>query len=96
MSQSKATKLSGDREESATSPAPAIDAAKRTRGRPTKRDPEEKTFGMTLRVPGSLRLALRRAAERETDAEGKVVSVHDVILAAVKTHLASKGVKVGN
>jgi hypothetical protein len=80
-------------------PAPAADAGqpapKRGRGRPEKRPAGVKVYGMTLRVPGDLRRALRRLAEQETDAGGKVVSVHDVILQAVEAHLARKGVKLG-
>ncbi len=95
---SKATPATGEGETprptpEASGPAPAPKAEKRGRGRPKKRA-EGKPFGMTLRVSGPLRLALRRAAERETDAKGEVVSVHDVILEAVGAHLARKGVKV--
>jgi hypothetical protein len=91
---SKATPATGEGEAQAARTAPTAKAEKRGRGRPAKRDPDAKTFGMTLRIPGSLRLALRRAAERETDAKGRVVSVHDVILEAVDAYLARKGVKV--
>lgn len=63
---------------------------KRGRGRPAKRAGDERLFGMTLRIPGELRLALRRAAEDETDRQGRVVSVHDVILAAIESHLAAR------
>ena len=69
-------------------PAPA-----RGRGRPVKRDPEAKIFGMTLRIPGHVRIALRRLAESETDKRGRIVSVHDVIVQAVESHLARKGFK---
>lgn len=75
----------------APSPAPATHEAPpadpKGRGRPAKRDPNEKTFGMTLRFSGGLRKALRKAAEDDTDAKGAVVSVHDVILAAVEAEL---------
>lgn len=57
------------------------------RGRPAKRPPDVKLYGMTLRIEGDLRRALRRRAEEETDERGKVVSVHDVILAAIEAHL---------
>ena len=78
-------------------PAPAAaapEAAKRGRGRPAKRPEGVKLYGMTLRVPSDLRRALRRLAEDETDARGEVVSIHDLILEAVGSHLARKGVKV--
>lgn len=78
-------------------PAPAAaapEAEKRGRGRPAKRPEGVKLYGMTLRVPSDLRRALRRLAEDETDARGEVVSIHDLILEAVGSHLARKGVKV--
>lgn len=76
----------------AVEPAPMPAApAKRGRGRPAKRDPAARVFGMTLRIPGDLRRELRRLAEDETERQGRVVSVHDVILDAVAAHLARKG-----
>lgn len=59
------------------------------RGRPLKRPDRtgEKVFAMTVRLPASLRLDLRRAADRLTDKAGKVVSVHDIVLAALERHL---------
>lgn len=66
----------------------------RGRGRPRTRPADVKIYGMTLRIPGELRRALRRLAEDETDERQRVVSVHDVILEAVEAHLARKGVKV--
>ena len=92
---SKTAPATGEAATPAARPAPVAKTEKRGRGRPAKRDPDAKTFGMTLRIPGSLRLALRRAAERETDAKGRVVSVHDVILEAVDAYLARKGIKEG-
>ena len=75
--------------------APAPEAEKRGRGRPAKRPEGVKLYGMTLRIPSNLRRALRRLADDETDARGgDVVSIHDLILEAVGSHLASKGVKV--
>jgi hypothetical protein len=74
-------------------PEPAVEE-RRGRGRPAKRPADEKIFGMTLRVPGNYRRALRRLAEDETDDRQKVVSVHDVILEAIDAHLARKGVKL--
>lgn len=62
----------------------------RGRGRPAKRDPNAKTFGMTLRISSDMRRALRRLAEDETDERGHVVSIHDVILEAVQAHLTRK------
>jgi hypothetical protein len=90
---SKTAPATGEAATPAAQPVPAAEPEKRGRGRPKKRA-EGKPFGMTLRVSGPLRLALRRAAEQETDAKGQVVSVHDVILKAVGDHLARKGVKV--
>lgn len=96
LKESKAAPASGEGEAGrpAVVPAQPPPAVKRGRGRPAKRAPGLKTFGMTLRVSGPLRLALRRAAEKETDARGEVVSVHDVIVEAVTAHLARKGVKI--
>ncbi len=90
---SKAIPATGEGE----TPAPAVvkaEPAKRGRGRPPVRAPGAKVFGMTLRIPGELRLALRRLAEQETDSRGRVVSVHDVILQAVEAHLSRKGVRL--
>ena len=92
---SKAIPAAGEGETPASvSRATEAKPIKRGRGRPPVRDPNAKVFGMTLRIPGDLRLALRRLAEQETDAQGRVVSVHDVILQAVEARLARKGVKV--
>lgn len=74
----------------AAAPAKVDLPEKRGRGRPPVRDPDAKVFGMTLRIPGDLRKALRRVAEDETEARGRVVSVHDVILQAIEAHLARK------
>ena len=63
---------------------------KRGRGRPAKRAPETKVYGMTLRVTSALRNALRHLAEVETDERGQVVSVHDVIMQAISEHLVDK------
>ena len=76
-------------------PAQSDPQEKRGRGRPIKRDPDTKVYGMTLRIPGDLRKALRHLAEDETEKRGRIVSVHDVILQAVETHLSRKGVRVG-
>lgn len=85
-------------------PAPAASAAESPQapepqgkkpGRPAKRDPDTKTFGMTLRVSGEMRKALRKAAEDDTDARGLVVSVHDVIMGAVEAELARRGIPTG-
>ena len=84
---SKAIPAAGEGETTAS-------VSRATEAKPIKRDPNAKVFGMTLRIPGDLRLALRRLAEQETDAQGRVVSVHDVILQAVEARLARKGVKV--
>ena len=48
---------------------------------------------MTLRVTANLRKALRHLAEVETDKRGQVVSVHDVIVQAVESHLTRNGIK---
>lgn len=90
----KASKASPPATEPPPAPAAAEPEEKRGRGRPPKRAADEKVFGMTLRVPGNLRRALRRLAEEETDNANQVVSVHDVILEAVQDHLRRKGVKV--
>ncbi|OXE37430.1 MAG: hypothetical protein CGW95_01645 [Phenylobacterium zucineum] len=94
----KGTKVGGADSPSLTSPATTAPpkppaAEKRGRGRPIKRDPESKIYGMTLRIPGHVRIALRRLAESETDKRGRIVSVHDVIIQAVESHLARKGFK---
>ena len=73
--------------------------AKRGRGRPPKRKApalggQTITFGQTIRMTPGLRKALRAAADAETDAKGKVVSVHDVILDAVHAHLRRKGIAI--
>jgi hypothetical protein len=71
--------------------------AKRGRGRPPKgAQPASagKTYGQTIRMTPALRRALRAAADAETEAAGKVISVHDVILEAVKRHLTRKGIEV--
>jgi len=78
-----------------TKPDIGAGGEKRGRGRPVKRSPDAgKVYGMTLRIPGNLRKAMRRLAENETEARGRIVSVHDVILQAVEAHLSRKGVKV--
>lgn len=64
-------------------------------GRPAKRDKDTKTYGMTLRVSGELRKALRKAAEDDTDNSSEVVSVHDVIMGAVEAELARRGIPTG-
>lgn len=85
-----------------TSAPPAVVAddappAKRGRGRPPKgAQPASAgtTYGQTIRMTPGLRKALRAAADAETDAQGKVVSVHDVILQAVQSHLKRKGITI--
>lgn len=94
--QVKASKTTPAAAEPAPVAQPEAQDQKRGRGRPAKRPADERVFGMTLRIPGDLRRALRRVAEDETDAGGRIVSVHDVILEAVAAHLARKGVKVGD
>jgi hypothetical protein len=69
---------------------------KRGRGRPPKRPADSRIYGMTLRVPGELRRALRRLAEDETDARGSVVSIHDLILEAVGAYLIERNVRRGD
>lgn len=84
-------------------PAPTVaEAAPETprgRGRPAKRSKEAVTYGMTLRIDGKTRKALRRAAEMATDERersglGGVVSAHDIILEALHKELEARGVKV--
>lgn len=82
----KATKAAPPAEAETTQ----AETVKRSRGRPRKREGDGRLFGMTLRIDGDLRRALRRVAEEETDAQGRVVSVHDVILAAIESHLAKR------
>ena len=69
---------------------PTIEPAKR--GRPPKRPAQERIFGMTLRIPASMRRALRHIADRETDFSGNVVSVHDVVTNAIIADLARRGI----
>ena len=92
----KATKGQGAAESAA--PAPAVQEApapasggKRGPGRPPKRDKSAVEYGMTLRISASLRRSLRRAADDATDAKGRVVSVHDIILDAVRGELKKRG-----
>lgn len=73
--------------------AKVVQPEKRGRGRPVKHAPETKVYGMTLRVTANLRKALRHLAEVETDKRGQVVSVHDVIVQAVESHLTRNGIK---
>lgn len=61
------------------------------RGRPRKRYTEERMYGMTLRIPSSIRKALRRLAEYETDERGLVVSIHDLVLECVTGELRARG-----
>lgn len=95
----KASKAAPPAGEPAPPPAPAAEpspkATRRGRGRPAKREEGVKLYGMTLRIPSAYRNALRRAAEQETDRQGRVVSVHDVILEAVEKHLRRKGIAMG-
>ncbi len=91
---SKATPAGGEIEPPPTSKPTPDKPVKRGRGRPPVRDPSAKVFGMTLRINGDLRRAMRRLAEQETDKLGRVVSVHDMIREAVEAHLARKDVKV--
>lgn len=77
----------------ASSPAAPV-SEPRERGRPRKRAEDVKVYGMTLRIPGNMRRALRRLAEDETDAQGRVVSIHDLVLEGLEALLARKGVKV--
>lgn len=48
---------------------------------------DDRQFGMTLRMSADLRLALRAAADQDTAKSKTVVSVHDVILKALKADL---------
>mgnify|MGYP003545092585 FL=1 len=54
------------------------------------RDPSTKTYSMTLRIKGPLRLDLRHEADLRTGELGRVCTVHDVILEALQSHLAAK------
>jgi hypothetical protein len=47
---------------------------------------------MTLRMSADLRLALRAAADQDTARSRSVVSVHDVILKALKADLKRRGI----
>ncbi len=96
LKNTKAAPAVGEGEAPKVAAAPVPEPApKRARGRPPKRPADTRVYGMTLRIPGDLRRALRRLAEDETDARGSVVSIHDLILEATSAHLARKGVKVG-
>ena len=64
--------------------------AKIKAGRPHKDDGRQ--FGMTLRMSADLRLALRAAADQDTARSRSVVSVHDVILKALKADLKRRGI----
>lgn len=63
--------------------------AKSRAGRKPKGD--DRQFGMTLRISADLRLALRAAADQDTAKSKAVVSVHDVILKALKADLKRRG-----
>jgi hypothetical protein len=63
--------------------------AKSRAGRKPKGD--DRQFGMTLRMSADLRLALRAAADQDTAKSKAVVSVHDVILKALKADLKRRG-----
>jgi len=65
------------------------------RGRRPKAD--GRVYGMTLRIAPALRLALRSAADMDTEKNrtGAVISVHDVILKAIKADLKRRGLKYG-
>lgn len=95
LKNTKAVPAVGEGEAPKVAADPSPEPTKRGRGRPPKRPADARVYGMTLRIPGDLRRALRRLAEDETDARGSVVSIHDLILEAVGAHLARKGVKVG-
>lgn len=71
------------------------EAAQVKRGRRPKAD--GRVYGMTLRIAPALRLALRAAADRDTEKNrsGAVISVHDVILKAIKSDLKRRGLKYG-
>jgi hypothetical protein len=71
------------------------EAAQVKRGRRPKAD--GRVYGMTLRISPALRLALRRAADRDTERSktGAIVSVHDVILKAIKSDLNRRGLRYG-
>lgn len=53
---------------------------------------EDQIYGLTFRVGADIRKRLRRAAEIETDAQRRVVSVNDVILTAVEEYLESRDI----
>lgn len=63
--------------------------AKSRAGRKPKGD--DRQFGMTLRMSADMRLALRAAADQDTAKSKAVVSVHDVILKALKADLKRRG-----
>lgn len=63
--------------------------AKSRAGRKPKGD--DRQFGMTLRMSADLRLLLRAAADQDTAKSKAVVSVHDVILKALKADLKRRG-----
>ena len=63
--------------------------AKSRAGRKPKGD--DRQFGMTLRMSADLRLALRAAADQDTAKSKAVVSVHDVILKALRADLKRRG-----
>lgn len=73
-------------------PAPEQQPGPKRVGRPRKRPAAERIFGMTLRIPTSLRNRLRRAAEAETEYLGEIVSVHDIVLIALESELRRRGV----
>jgi len=78
-------------------PAGNATQSKRGRGRPRKVSgvtAATKTFGQTIRMTPGLRRALRAAADAETDRTSSVVSVHDIILKAVRAHLKREGIDV--
>lgn len=72
----------------AASDDPATPAKSRA-GRKPKGD--DRQFGMTLRMSADLRLALRAAADQDTAKSKAVVSVHDVILKALRADLKRRG-----
>lgn len=76
-------------------PAPApVDAKAPTKGpgRPAKAD--GRTFSTTLRMSPGLRSALRAAADQDTDGTGVVVSVHDVIVGAIRANMKKRGLRI--
>lgn len=73
----------------ATEPANVNEVGRR--GRPRRRSVDERTFGMTLRIPASLRKGMRRLAEHETEQRGQIVSIHELMLEIIAAELRARG-----